>query len=127
MRESRGTLVAVLAIVIAAGLVWRLAPMGLSPAIKKYGGSLLWGAMWHLLVMLALPRRSRATTALAAFAVCFAIEVFKLVHVPWLDALRATLVGQLTLGRVFDASTFPAYLTGIALIAVVFRQRPQTG
>ena len=43
--------------------------------------------------------------ALASGAAAAAVELFKLYHMPALDAFRLTLPGALLLGRVFRAGT----------------------
>ena len=49
----------------------------------------------------------------AAFLAAAAIEVSRLVRTPELDAFRATLAGQLLLGRIFSAWNLLAYAIGI--------------
>ena len=102
-------------VVIAGGLVWRLVPLGLSPFWLKYGGSVLWGAM--VLLLFGAFRRGAEpswTTPAAAAAFASAVEVFRLVHAPALDAFRLTLPGALLLGRVFSLWNVLAYWVGIA-------------
>jgi hypothetical protein len=43
------------------------------------------------------------------------VELFRLVHAPWLDAFRLTTAGALLLGRVFSPWDVLAYGVGIAL------------
>ena len=43
-------------VTIVAGLVWRLAPIGLPPFLYKYGGSVLWAVMVYWLVAFAFPQ-----------------------------------------------------------------------
>lgn len=89
--------------------------LGLPALIVKYGGSILRGAMVFFLVALAAPRISRRAIALAAAAIAVAVELFRLVHTPALDAFRLTLAGALLLGRIFSAWDMVAYDVGIAL------------
>jgi hypothetical protein len=49
----------------------------------------------------------------SAIAIC--VELFRLVHAPWLDAFRLTLAGALLLGRIFSAWDMLAYGVGIVL------------
>jgi hypothetical protein len=97
--------------VIVSGLVLRgYGPgLGLSTFVVKYGGSMLWGTMVLFLVALAvsnLPRRSIASISVL-IAVC--VELFRLVHAPWLDEFRVTMPGALLLGRVFSPWNILAY------------------
>jgi hypothetical protein len=105
-----------LAIVIS-GLALRRIGFGLGwPAIiVKYGGSMLWGAMVFFLVAIAAPRRSRRYVALISAVIAVCVELFRLVHAPWLDDFRLTLVGALLLGRIFSPWDILAYGVGIGL------------
>jgi hypothetical protein len=89
--------------------------LGLPPIVVKYGGSILWGAMVFLLVAIAAPRVSRPIIALISIVIAVCIEMFRLVHVPWLDAFRLTLAGALLLGRIFSIWDIFAYGIGIGL------------
>ncbi|MFH0301824.1 DUF2809 domain-containing protein [Bradyrhizobium sp. 31Argb] len=89
--------------------------MGLPAFVVKYGGSLLWGTMVFLLVAIAAAGWSRRTVALIALAIAVGVELFRLVHTPWLDAFRLTTAGALLLGRIFSAWNIVAYAAGILL------------
>lgn len=97
---------------IAAGLSLRLLPLGLPWCVTKWGGSVLWGAMVYGLVGLVLPQPRRRIVALAAL-IALAVELFRLVHTPGLDAFRLTLPGKLLIGRVFAPLNLVAYAGGI--------------
>lgn len=99
-------------LVIAAGLALRLLELGLPGPVVKWGGSVLWGAMVYGLVGLVLPRPRGRIVAVAA-AVALAVELFRLIHTPALDAFRLTLAGKLLLGRVFSPWNLVAYAAGI--------------
>ncbi|KQP31757.1 hypothetical protein ASF49_10005 [Methylobacterium sp. Leaf104] len=105
-------LLALTVLVIAAGLFLRLVPLGLPAAVTKWGGSVLWGAMVYGLVGLVLPWPRGRILALAA-AIAVAVELFRLVHTPELDAFRLTLAGKLLVGRVFSPWNLVAYAAGI--------------
>jgi hypothetical protein len=53
--------------------------------------------------------------ALIAGSIAVGVELFRLVHTPWLDAFRLTIPGALLLGRIFSASNMLAYGVGIVL------------
>jgi hypothetical protein len=103
--------------IIVSGLALRGFGLGLGlPALfVKYGGSMLWGTMVLFLVAIAAPHLSRPRIALIAAAIAVCVELFRLVHIPWLDAFRLTLAGALLLGRIFSAWDMLAYGAGIAL------------
>jgi hypothetical protein len=101
--------------VIVCGLALRgYGPgLGLSAFVVKYGGSMLWGTMVFFLVALSAPSLSRQSIALISVLIAISVELFRLVHLPWLDAFRLTLPGALLLGRIFSAWNVLAYGVGI--------------
>jgi hypothetical protein len=103
----------ILTIVCGLGLRKFGLGVGLPALVVKYGGSLLWATMVFFLVTLAAPNLSRARVAPIAAAIAVAVELFRLVHAPWLDAFRLTLPGALLLGRIFSGWDLLAYGVGI--------------
>jgi hypothetical protein len=104
-------------LVIVSGLAlrrWGLG-FGLPGFIVKYGGSVLWGTMLFFLVAIAASHLSRPRIAWIAAAIAIGVELFRLVHLPWLDAFRLTLPGALLLGRIFSVWNMLAYGAGIGL------------
>jgi hypothetical protein len=108
-------------VVIAAGLALRrFGPgVGLSPAIVKYGGSILWGTMVFYLVAIPASGQPRWKLALISISIAIGVELFRLVHTPWLDDFRLTAAGALLLGRVFSPWNMLAYAAGIVLGVVL--------
>ncbi|MDO9294713.1 DUF2809 domain-containing protein [Bradyrhizobium sp.] len=103
--------------IIASGLAlrgWGLG-LGLPAFVVKYGGSVLWGTMVFFLLAMAASTLSRPRIALVAAVIAIGVELFRLVHFPWLDAFRLTLPGALLLGRIFSMWNMVAYGVGIAL------------
>ncbi len=107
---------------IAAGLVWRLAPLGMPGAAVKFGGSALWAVMIYFLVAAARPSWVSVQTGISAGCISFAVEAFKLVYTPGLDAFRRTLAGKLLLGRVFGWWDLVVYGVAIAVATGVDRR-----
>jgi len=109
--------------IIACGLALRGfgLQLGLPAFVVKYGGSVLWGTMVFFLVAMATPNLSRTSIALIAALIAISVELFRLVHFPWLDAFRLTLPGALLLGRVFSVWNMVAYGGGIGLGVVLDR------
>lgn len=95
--------------------------LGLPSFVVKYGGSMLWAAMVFLLVAIAAPGISRVSVALISAGIVVSVELFRLVHTPWLDAFRLTLPGALLLGRIFSAWNVLAYAVGILLAVALDR------
>jgi hypothetical protein len=87
--------------------------LGLPSFVVKYGGSALWGAMVFLLVAMAGSNLPRARIASIAASIAVGVELFRLVHAPWLDDFRLTMAGALLLGRIFSPWNVLAYGVGI--------------
>ena len=103
-----------LSIIVCGLALRRFGPgLGLSFPVVKYGGSILWGAMVFYLVAISASRLSRPRIALIAAAIAVGVELFRLVHAPWLDEFRLTTAGALLLGRVFSVWNMAAYGAGI--------------
>jgi hypothetical protein len=109
--------------IIASGLALRRFGLGLGIPVffVKYGGSLLWAAMVFFLVALAASSLKRPGIALIAASIAIGVELFRLVHAPWLDAFRLTIAGALLLGRVFSPWNMLAYAIGIVLAMLLDR------
>jgi hypothetical protein len=103
--------------VIVCGLALRGCglQLGLPAFVVKYGGSTLWGTMVFFLIAMVGSNLSRPRIALVAAAIAIGVELFRLVHFPWLDAFRLTLPGALLLGRIFSTWNMLAYGVGIGL------------
>jgi hypothetical protein len=89
--------------------------LGLPAGVVKYGGSVLWAMMVFFLVAIVAPHLPRRRIALIAAAIALGVELFRLVHTPWLDDFRLTTAGALLLGRIFSFWNILAYGAGIAL------------
>jgi signal transduction histidine kinase len=108
-------LAATLAIVLTGLAVRGIGPgLGLPFAVTKYGGSVLWGAMIYGISLVLVPAATRGRLATAAMTLALLVELFRLLHAPWLDAFRMTTAGALLLGRVFSVWNLAAYMVGIA-------------
>jgi hypothetical protein len=109
-------------LVIALGLGSRGFAASLPSFIADYAGDTLWATAAFIAVAFLAPDWPRARLAGAALAVSFAVEVSQLYHAPWIDALRRTLVGRLTLGAGFLWSDLVCYAAGV-LLAVALDAR----
>jgi Protein of unknown function (DUF2809) len=110
-------------IVIVSGLALRGYGLrvGLPAPIVKYGGSILWAAMVYFFVAMVAQAWSRRSIALIAASIAVGVELFRLVHTPWLDAFRLTLPGALLLGRIFSPWDILAYGVEIGLGSLLDR------
>lgn len=107
---------------LAAGLVFRFAPLGLPRFAVKYGGSTMWALMIYWVIAAAAASWSRSQVVLVAGTIATAVEFLKLDHSPGLDAFRLTLPGVLLLGRYFAWPDIVAYWLAIGCGAVVDRK-----
>ena len=118
-----------MAAVIAAGLWWRSAVNPVSPFLHKYGGDALWALLMFLGFRCVLIRASILRVTLVSLAFCFAVEFSQLYHAPWIDSIRNTRLGALTLGSTFNAPDLIAYAAAVALgvvIETVRQRRPKS-
>jgi uncharacterized membrane protein YoaT (DUF817 family) len=113
-RRPQVIYVAAAIVIIAAGLLWRWPGLGLPPPVAKYGGSVLWGAMVFFVVAAVVPSMKLAIAACVAALVAAGVEASQLVHVGWLDDVRATVIGALLFGRTFTWWDIASYWVGIA-------------
>ena len=109
--------------IIVCGLALRkFGPgLGLPSVLVKYGGSMLWGTMVFFLVAIAAPGQSHRRVALISILLAVCVELFRLVHTPWLDDFRLTTWGALLLGRVYSPWNILAYGVGIMLGMILDR------
>jgi Protein of unknown function (DUF2809) len=121
MRERRVTYAVLMLITVVAGLVWRMAPLGLPPFWFKYGGSALWAMALYWLIAICFPRVSAAGLGFLAGVVAAVVEFSRLWHVAAIDDFRLTLAGRLLLGRFFSPKNIVAYWLAIALASVLDR------
>ncbi len=111
--------VALILITVAAGLVLRMAPLGLPAFVVKYGGSTMWAVMIYWIASAVLARWRPAAVVLISGMIATAVEFFKLYPSPGVDLFRATLAGKLLLGRYFSGWDIVAYWAAIAVGAMV--------
>jgi hypothetical protein len=116
--SRRAAYLVLAAVTLVVGLVWRFVPMGMPPPLYKYGGSVLWAAMIYWLCALVRPTARPVRLVVVAAVIATAVELFKLVHTPALDAFRLTFAGKVVLGRFFYWSDFVAYYLAIAVAAL---------
>jgi hypothetical protein len=105
------------AAIVSTGLLCRWPALGLPWVVAKYAGSTLWGTMVYAGLRAINPRAKVSESVTAAIATAICVEFFRLYHQPALDSFRATLAGQLLLGRIFSLRNVVAYAIGIACFA----------
>lgn len=118
-QRRRTACILILLITIPLGLAWRMAPLGLSPFLFKYGGSVLWAAALYWFIAACLPRLDSRALASIGAAAAAALEFGRLWQTPAMDAFRGTLAGRILLGRYFSFRNIAAYWLAIALVALL--------
>jgi len=86
---------------------------------RRHAGGVLYVVFWALALQFSRPQGRPGVHALIAFIGTCMIEALQLVHVPWLDALRTTRVGEILLGSTFDWFDVPHYALGAGLAVCV--------
>jgi hypothetical protein len=103
---------------VISGLLVRFAPLGLPWFVVKYGGSTLWAVMVYWVLVLVWPRSRPLVLASIAGGIALLVELQRLYHAAWLDAIRVSLPGILLLGRIFSVRDIVAYWLAIGAVAL---------
>lgn len=117
-QRNRKLYVSASALVMMTGILWRSLLFPLPSATGKYGGDALWALLVFIGFGLLCNVASTRRIAAASLGFAWLIEFSQLYHAPWIDSLRSTLIGRLSLGATFNAPDLLAYAVGIALGAL---------
>jgi len=79
---------------------------------NNYLGDVLYQIFLILLIIFIFPQASTRWTSLGVFITSSLIEFLQLWHPPFLQAIRATLLGRLMLGTTFSWEDFLFYAVG---------------
>jgi hypothetical protein len=113
--RNRRLYVVLASFVIALGLASRRYTELLPGAIVRYAGDTLWATLVFLALGCLAPRWSSLRVAAVALLVSYSVEISQLYHAPWIDAIRRTRLGGLTLGFGFLWSDLACYTVGVAM------------
>ncbi|WP_422928884.1 DUF2809 domain-containing protein [Singulisphaera sp. PoT] len=102
-------------IAVVCGIGSRRFGPGLPGFIAAYAGDTLWALAAFLGIGFVWTRVSGRRVALAALAISYAVEVSQLYQAPWINSVRATTLGSLTLGHGFVPSDFACYTVGVLI------------
>lgn len=95
------------------------------PVLGNYPGDALWATLVALLWTFLFPDARLRSIAAATLATSLVVETSQLVHPPWLESIRDTLLGRLVLGSGFDPFDLIAYgvgaFFGVAVIKIACR------
>lgn len=116
MRRNRLAYAAVIPVVIAAGLASRSSLADHLPAVvATYAGDTLWALMVFLVLAFVFPRSPTAVVAATALGISFAVEFSQLYQAGWIDRIRDTRLGALSLGSGFKGSDLLCYTAGVLI------------
>lgn len=80
--------------------------------IYPYAGDYLYAVMFYFIVALMFKRKEPLKVAIISILACYAIEFFQLYQADWINAVRNTRAGALTLGSGFLWSDILSYTLG---------------
>ncbi len=80
--------------------------------IYPYLGDLLYCLMYYFIMGFLFPKMKSVNVLLYCIAICFVIEISQLIKVDWLNEIRSTTLGKLTLGSGFLWSDLVSYSLG---------------
>jgi len=128
--RSRVIVAGLLLATIVCGLASRRFAAQLPAFIATYAGDALWAAMVLWIIAIVFSRSATWRIAVATIAIAALVEMSQLYHAPWIDSVRSTTLGGLTLGRGFLWSDLACYAVGAAGAAlidkyVVWRRRAE--
>jgi hypothetical protein len=106
---------------MATGLLVHRFGAGLGRVVQDVAGDALWGMMIAWGIGALWPQVGMTIRAMLAYAVCAAVEASQLIHMPWLDAVRASGLGHLVLGSDFDGRDLLAYAGGVCGAVILER------
>ena len=104
---------------VVLGLASRRYGAALPTFVADYAGDTLWAVMAFILIGVLAPEWPTSGVAIATLLASYADEVSQLYHAPWIDAIRETTMGALTLGYGFLWSDIACYTVGVATCVVV--------
>lgn len=88
---------------------------GMPLFVSLYLGDVLWALMVFFLVGAIFHRKSTRAAGLYALGICYMVEISQLYQADWINTIRATKIGGLTLGYGFLWSDILAYTVGITI------------
>ena len=108
-------------IVVTLGLASRRYGEALPAFVAAYAGDTLWAVMAFVAIAMVAAERPSSQVGVAALLVSYGVEVSQLYHAPWIDSVRNTRLGALTLGYGFLWSDVACYTVGVALCVTTER------
>jgi hypothetical protein len=112
MKTSRNRIHYLFFIILAIGIGLFSRSRFIPDLIYPYLGDLLYCLMFYFIVGFLFPKMKSVNVLLCCVAICFIIEVSQLIKVDWLNEIRNTTLGKLTLGSGFLWSDLVSYTLG---------------
>lgn len=107
-----------------------LIPLGLCSRqiswLPKETGDALWAMMVFCFWRIILVKSKLRTVAIVSLAHSFIVEFSQLLRWQWLVSFRNTFVGHMMLGQGFLWTDLVAYVIGITIIYLVFKEIART-
>lgn len=102
-------------IVMLLGIASRRYGDSLPDPVAEHSGDVLWAGMIYFGVRMLFAQKSCSRAFGIALTFCFAIEISQLYQAEWINAIRATTLGALVLGKGFLAADLIRYSIGVAV------------
>ena len=118
---SRRRLLIALAILTPLGFATKVYTGPAAWWVNDYLGGVLYVIFWLLVALLIRPSLSPVKVAIGVFVVTSALETLQLWHPPFLEAIRATFLGQALIGTTFIPWDFLHYAVGCVLGVLLVR------
>ncbi len=121
MKKYRNIILVCLILTVILGLATKFYEGIFSQWLNNSFSSIFSEAFWILLVIFIRPQLPPGFVAFWVFLVTSFLEFLQLWKPPFLQAIRATLIGRLLLGNTFVWWDFLYYILGCTLTWIVLR------
>ncbi len=121
MKKYRITILICLVFTVIFGLATKFYEGMFSEWLNNSFSSIFYEAFWIFLVIFIRPQLPPGWVALWVFIVTSFLEFIQLWKPPFLQAIRATLIGRLLLGNTFVWWDFLYYILGCTLTWIFLR------
>ncbi len=121
MKKYRNIIFISLILTVTLGLATKFYEGMFAEWLNNSFSSIFYEACWILLVILIRPQLPPGLVAFWVFIVTSFLEFLQLWKQPFLQAIRATLIGRLLLGNTFVWWDFLYYILGCTLTWILLR------
>lgn len=94
--------------------------------VPLWVGDVLWATMIYFILRSFYPHSSIRKITLISIIISYAIEFSQLYKAPWIDHMRHTFLGRMTLGETFFWGDLVSYtagiLIGVAIDSMLFKK-----